>query len=78
MRAAERAFRRDEVPLSAPPHIHCHQLRLLRGVLGLGGRPAPRHAPFHSLGEHLSTGVILMAETLLLYRNQVLHVMLLT
>ena len=32
---AERAFRRDEVPLLAFPHLYGHLLRLPQGVLGL-------------------------------------------
>ena len=38
--AAERAFRRNEVPLLAFPHLHGHQLRLPKGVLGLVGHMA--------------------------------------
>ena len=34
---AERAFRIDEVPLLAFPHLYGHQLRLPQGVLGLVG-----------------------------------------
>ena len=38
---AERALRRNEVPLPAPPHLHGHHLRLHQVVLWLVG-----HVPF--------------------------------
>ena len=46
---AERAFRRDEVPLLAFPHLYGHQLRLSQGVLGLVGHVAFCFVPAHYL-----------------------------
>ena len=48
-RVGERAFRRNEVPLLAFPHLHGHQLRLPQGVLGLVGRVAFCFVPPHYL-----------------------------
>ena len=46
---AERALRRDEVPLLAFPHLHGHYLRLPQGVLGLLGHVSFCFFPAHYL-----------------------------
>ena len=46
---AERALRRDEVPLLAFPHLHGHHLRLPQGVLGLVGHVSFCFVPAHYL-----------------------------
>ena len=67
------ALGRNEVPLPAPSHVYCHQLRLYQGVLRLKGHMTFCHAFVCSLGVALLPLVVQMGVALILHVRSHFH-----